>query len=75
MATRTSGRTGEQRSSPIQRVQTLVRDTYVEIQKVSWPDAQTTRNLTLLVIAMAVILGVLLGGIDALFVRLWQLAA
>jgi preprotein translocase subunit SecE len=43
-----------------------------EIHKVAWPDQQTTRNLTLIVIGTAVVLGALLGGIDALFVRLWE---
>jgi preprotein translocase subunit SecE len=43
-----------------------------EIKKVSWPSAETTRNLTLLVIAMAVVLGALLGIIDYIFVRIWE---
>lgn len=72
MASRTTGRTTEQSGGPFQRIQALVRDTYAEIQKVTWPDQQTTRNLTLLVIVMAIILGALLGGIDAIFVRLWE---
>lgn len=72
MATRTTGRTTEQRHGAIHRVQALVRDTYAEIQKVTWPDQTTTRNLTLLVIVMAILLGALLGGIDAIFVRLWE---
>ena len=72
MATRTTGRTSEPRGSLIHRIQTMIRDAYTEIQKVTWPDQQTTRNLTLLVIVMAVLLGALLGGIDAIFVRLWE---
>jgi preprotein translocase subunit SecE len=56
----------------IARLQNLVRDTSTEIKKVTWPDGQTTRNLTLLVIVMATILGIVLGGIDAIFVRLWE---
>jgi preprotein translocase subunit SecE len=61
-----------QRSNPLKSVQSLYRDTMTEIHKVAWPDQQTTRNLTLIVIGTAVVLGALLGGIDALFVRLWQ---
>ena len=72
MATRTTGRASEQRDGLFHRLQVLIRDTYSEIQKVTWPDQQTTRNLTLLVIVMAVLLGALLGGIDAIFVRLWE---
>ena len=63
---------GAEPNSPIKRVRTLVRDTMTEIRKVSWPDTQTTRNLTLAVIGTATALGLLLGGIDALFVRLWE---
>ena len=52
--------------------QTLVRDTVAEIRKVTWPDSQTTRNLTILVLAMATVLGAILGGIDAIFIRIWD---
>jgi len=31
---------------------------------VIWPDRETTRNLTLVVIAVSIVLGILLGGID-----------
>ncbi len=54
------------------RIQNSLRDTIAEIKKVTWPDAQTTRNLTIVVIAMAFVLGILLGSIDAIFVRLWD---
>ena len=54
------------------RVQTLVRDTASEIRKVTWPDQDTTRNLTVFVIALSIVLGAMLGGIDAVFVRVWE---
>jgi preprotein translocase subunit SecE len=53
-------------------MQNLVRDTAAEIRKVTWPDSQTTRNLTMLVIGMAAALGIILGGIDAIFIRIWD---
>jgi preprotein translocase subunit SecE len=53
-------------------IQNLVRDTLAEIRKVTWPDSQTTRNLTILVLAMATVLGIILGGIDAIFIRIWD---
>ena len=53
-------------------LQSLVRDTMTEIRKVTWPDSDTVRNLTILVIAMATVLGAILGGIDALFIRIWD---
>jgi preprotein translocase subunit SecE len=71
MSTRTTSK-GAPRSGLIGSLQTLVRDTMTEIRKVSWPDQETTRNLTLLVIAMAAILGAILGGIDAIFIRIWE---
>jgi preprotein translocase subunit SecE len=75
MATRTRARTTEQRQAPARfaGVQRLARETYAETKKIVWPDRDSTRNLTLVVIALSVFLGLLLGGVDALFVRLWQI--
>jgi preprotein translocase subunit SecE len=73
MATRTTTRSSDKPGQGrVGGLQALVRDTMAEIRKVSWPDMQTTRNLTLVVIGMAAVLGILLGGIDALFVRIWD---
>ncbi|HEU5430034.1 MAG TPA: preprotein translocase subunit SecE [Thermomicrobiales bacterium] len=41
-----------------------LQETIAEIKKVNWPDRETTRNLTIVVIGMTVALGLLLGGID-----------
>lgn len=49
------------------------RETYSEMKKITWPDNDTTRNLTIVVIAISVVLGLVLGGVDAAFVRLWHL--
>ena len=38
----------------------------------SWPDKETTRNLTLLVIGMTTVLGLLLGGIDFVLLKLFE---
>lgn len=75
MATRTKskGKASDRESqSRLASLKQLVRDTKNEIKKVTWPDRETTRNLTIVVIALAAFLGALLGGIDALFVRLWE---
>ena len=53
----------EGRLEPVRR---LYRDTMSEMRKVVWPDRETTKNLTLVVIGISVVLGVLLGGIDFL---------
>ncbi|MCC6312494.1 MAG: preprotein translocase subunit SecE [Thermomicrobiales bacterium] len=39
-------------------------DTVAELKKVNWPDRETTKNLTLVVIGISVVLGLLLGGVD-----------
>lgn len=50
-------------------------DTMSEIRKVIWPDRQQTINLTLLVIALSVIMGSLLGGIDWVLLQLFERVA
>jgi preprotein translocase subunit SecE len=50
----------------------IVKDSISEMRKITWPDKDATRNLTIVVIAISLILGLLLGGVDAAFVRLWQ---
>jgi preprotein translocase subunit SecE len=47
-------------------------DTSSEIRKVVWPDRDTTRNLTIVVMVMSVIMGFLLGGIDFVLFRLFE---
>jgi len=51
-------------------IRRLVRDSISEAKKVNWPDQETTRNLTVVVIAISIILGLLLGGIDYGLVKL-----
>jgi preprotein translocase subunit SecE len=50
-----------------------LRDTMAEMRKITWPDQETTRNLTVVVIGISIALGILLGGIDFLLVRLLEL--
>ena len=51
-------------SSRIDQLRKQWLDTLAELKKVTWPDKETTKNLTLVVIAISVALGILLGGID-----------
>ena len=53
-------------------VRRFSRDTWSEIKKVNWPDRETTRNLTLVVIAVSTILGIMLGGIDYVLFQLFE---
>jgi preprotein translocase subunit SecE len=53
-------------------VRRFTRETVAEIKKVNWPDQQTTRNLTAVVIAVSAVLGVLLGGIDFILLKIFE---
>jgi preprotein translocase subunit SecE len=48
-------------------------DTVAELKKVTWPDKDTTKNLTLVVIGISAALGVLLGGLDWVLQQLFAL--
>ncbi|MER3436226.1 MAG: preprotein translocase subunit SecE [Chloroflexota bacterium] len=50
----------------------LARDTWAEAKKVNWPDKETTRNLTIVVIAISIVLGLFLGGIDYALLKLLE---
>lgn len=54
----------------IEGIRRIARDTISEAKKVNWPDKETTRNLTFVVIGISVVLGLLLGGIDYALVKL-----
>ena len=53
-----------------ERFRGFVQDTMSEMKKINWPDQETTRNLTIVVIGISIALGILLGGIDFLLIKL-----
>ncbi len=53
-------------------LQRFYEDAASEIRKVQWPDRETTRNLVIVVIALSVVMGVLLGGIDYVLFQLFE---
>ena len=53
-------------------IRRFIRETRAEINKVVWPDRETTRNLTLLVIALSVVLGILLGSLDFILFEIFE---
>jgi preprotein translocase subunit SecE len=55
-----------------ERLRDSYRDTVAELRKVNWPDRETTRNLTVVVIAVSIVLGILLGGIDFVLQALFE---
>jgi len=57
----------------VDEIKTGWLDTFAELKKVTWPDRETTKNLTLVVIALSIALGALLGGVDWVMQRLFSL--
>lgn len=55
-----------------QGIRTLARDSWSEMKKVNWPDRDTTRNLTVVVIGISTVLGIALGGLDFLLQKLFE---
>jgi preprotein translocase subunit SecE len=53
-------------------VRKFTRETVAEIKKVNWPDRETTRNLTLVVVAVSVTLGLVLGGLDYVLFQIFE---
>jgi preprotein translocase subunit SecE len=69
-------KTAEAKPHPVRRrVDSLARwyrETRAELAKVTWPDQETTRNLTIVVIGISVVLGLFLGGIDFVLVKILE---
>lgn len=59
-------------TSPESRFRRVIRDTRSELRKVVWPTREQATNLTILVIMASAAVGVLLGGIDFLFTKLFE---
>jgi preprotein translocase subunit SecE len=53
-----------------QRLRTTYQDTMSEMRKITWPDTETTRNLTIVVIGISLFMGLLLGAVDWILVQL-----
>jgi len=49
------------------------RETRSELTKVVWPTRREAQRLTLIVIAITVTMSILLGGIDWIFAKLFEL--
>jgi preprotein translocase subunit SecE len=69
-------KTVETRLHPVKRriesLQRTYRETRAEMSKISWPDQQTTRNLTIVVIGLSIVLGLFLGGIDFILLKILE---
>jgi preprotein translocase subunit SecE len=82
-ATATNGRPAADRGKPTPAppsamanrtagIRRLINDTLAEMRKINWPDSETTRNLTVVVIGISVVLGAALGGIDFVLLKLFE---
>jgi preprotein translocase SecE subunit len=54
------------------RIRKIIIDTWSEIKKITWPDGDTVRRLTALVLVMAIALGLILGGIDYVLLKVFD---
>jgi preprotein translocase subunit SecE len=50
----------------------FIRDVRSELRKVAWPSQRETVNLTIVVIALSVVVGLFLGGVDFVFQELFR---
>jgi preprotein translocase subunit SecE len=66
----------ETKAHPVKRrvesIERWYRETRAEMSKITWPDQETTRNLTIVVIGVSIVLGLFLGGIDFILVRILE---
>ncbi|HEV2109027.1 MAG TPA: preprotein translocase subunit SecE [Thermomicrobiales bacterium] len=67
-----AGSSASKLSERFDGLQKVIADTRSELRRVNWPDKETTQNLTLVVIAISVVLGILLGGIDYVLFQLFE---
>jgi preprotein translocase subunit SecE len=65
-------RADHQGGGPVAVAVRFVRESQVELQKVTWPTREQTINLTIVVLAVCVVVGVFLGGVDYVFQFLVQ---
>ncbi len=56
----------------LQAIRNYFREVQTQLQQTSWPSQQTTRSMTLLVIAVAAFLTLYLGGIDFLLQKIME---
>jgi preprotein translocase subunit SecE len=62
-----------QRPNSFEQIRRYLRESRIELKKVTWPTREQTVNLTLVVVVVCVVIALFLGGIDWLFVNLIKL--
>jgi len=51
----------------VRRFRRFIDEAWSELKKVTWPTAQQTRNLTVLVFAVSLVVGIYITVLDAVF--------
>jgi preprotein translocase subunit SecE len=59
----------------VTRIRRFINEAWSELKKVSWPSREQTRNLTVLVVAVSLIVGVYITVFDAVFAQAVSLLA
>ena len=59
-------------ANPFAAIAGFVRDVRSELRKVAWPTSRETVNLTVVVMALSVAMGLFLGGADYIFQTLFR---
>jgi preprotein translocase subunit SecE len=59
----------------VKRLRRFIDEAWSELKKVTWPTAQQTRNLTVLVFAVSLVVGIYITVLDAAFQGLIGLLA
>ena len=67
-----AGGRGRRAGNPFSGLVGFVRDVRSELRKVAWPSQRETINLTIVVLALSVAMGLFLGGTDFLFQELFK---
>ena len=52
---------------------TFINEVIAELKKVTWPTREETMKLTVVVIAISIIVGAFIGGLDSLFLKITTL--
>ena len=66
------GGRGRRTNNPFTAILHFIHDVRSELRKVAWPTQRETINLTVVVIALSVAMGLFLGGIDFIFQELFR---
>jgi len=67
-----AGGRGRRPTNPFTSILHFIHDVRSELRKVAWPTQRETTNLTIVVIALSVAMGLFLGGIDYIFQELFR---